>query len=87
MEKEISVANRAADAARQALETETREQRQRMAALAFKDPARLAPKIAFTEARGLLPLPVRDHNCVVLAKMTAQAARRAEFRWRRVPMP
>lgn len=58
MEKEISVANRAADAARQALEAETREQRQRMAALAFRDPARLAPKIAFAEARGLLPLPV-----------------------------
>ncbi|MGQ3284117.1 MAG: murein hydrolase activator EnvC family protein [Bosea sp. (in: a-proteobacteria)] len=58
MEKEISVANRAADAARQALEAETREQRQRMAALAFRDPARLSPKIAFAEARGLLPLPV-----------------------------
>jgi septal ring factor EnvC (AmiA/AmiB activator) len=58
MEKEISVANRAADQARQALEAETREQRQRMAALAFKDPARLSPKIAFTEARGLLALPV-----------------------------
>jgi septal ring factor EnvC (AmiA/AmiB activator) len=58
MEKEISTANRAAEAARQALEAETREQRQRMAALAFKDPARLAPKIAFAEARGLLPLPV-----------------------------
>ncbi|WP_103720974.1 murein hydrolase activator EnvC family protein [Bosea psychrotolerans] len=57
MEKEISTANRAAETARQALESETREQRQRMAALAFKDPARLAPKIAFAEARGLLPLP------------------------------
>ncbi len=57
MEKEISVANRAAESARQALEAETREQRQRMAALAFKDPARLSPKIAFAEARGLLPLP------------------------------
>lgn len=57
MEKEITSASRAADAARQALEAETREQRQRMAALAFKDPARLAPKIAFAEARGLLPLP------------------------------
>ncbi len=57
MEKEISVANRAADAAREALEAETREQRQRMAALAFRDPARLSPKIAFAEARGLLPLP------------------------------
>ena len=58
IEKEISVASRAAEAARQALESETREQRQRMAALAFKDPARLAPKIAFAEARGLLALPV-----------------------------
>src|SRR5690606_16336126 len=57
MEKEITSASRAAEAARQALEAETREQRQRMAALAFKDPARLAPKIAFAEARGLLPLP------------------------------
>lgn len=58
MEKDISVANRAADQARQALEAETREQRQRMAALAFKDPARLGPKIAFAEARGLLSMPV-----------------------------
>jgi septal ring factor EnvC (AmiA/AmiB activator) len=58
MEKEITGASRAAEAARQALEAETREQRQRMAALAFRDPARLAPKIAFAEARGLLALPV-----------------------------
>ncbi|MFN3671060.1 MAG: murein hydrolase activator EnvC family protein [Bosea sp. (in: a-proteobacteria)] len=58
MEKEISSTTRAAEAARQALEAETREQRQRMAALAFKDPARLAPRIAFSETRGLLPLPV-----------------------------
>lgn len=58
IEKEISVANKAAEAARQALEAETREQRERMTALAFRDPARLAPKIAFSEARGLLPLPV-----------------------------
>lgn len=58
IEKEISVTNKAADAARQAIEQETREQRDRMTALAFKDPARLAPKIAFAEARGLLSLPV-----------------------------
>lgn len=58
IEKEISVANKAADAARQAIEQETREQRERMTALAFKDPARLAPKIAFADARGLLSLPV-----------------------------
>jgi len=58
IEKEISVTNKAADAARQAIEQETREQRERMTALAFKDPARLAPKIAFAEAKGLLSLPV-----------------------------
>lgn len=58
IEKEISVANKAADAARKAIEQETREQRDRMTALAFKDPARLAPKIAFADARGLLSLPV-----------------------------
>lgn len=57
IEKEVTVASRAADAARLALEAETREQRQRMSALAFRDPARLAPKIAFTDAKGLLPLP------------------------------
>ncbi|KRE20675.1 hypothetical protein ASE66_07425 [Bosea sp. Root483D1] len=58
IEKDISVATRAADAARRALEAETQEQRQRMAQLAFRDPARLAPKAAFQELRGMLPLPV-----------------------------
>ncbi len=29
-----------------------------MAALAFRDPARLQPRISFAEARGLLPMPV-----------------------------
>ena len=58
IEKDISTANRAAEAARRALEAETQEQRQRMAQLAFRDPARLAPKEAFQELRGMLPLPV-----------------------------
>jgi len=58
IEKDISVATRAAEAARRALEAETQEQRQRMAQLAFRDPARLAPKAAFQELRGMLPLPV-----------------------------
>jgi len=58
IEKDISTANRAAEAARRALEAETQEQRQRMAQLAFRDPARLAPKAAFQELRGMLPLPV-----------------------------
>jgi len=58
IEKDISTANRAAEAARRAVEAETQEQRQRMAQLAFRDPARLAPKAAFQELRGMLPLPV-----------------------------
>lgn len=58
IEKDISAATRAAEAARRALEAETQEQRQRMAQLAFRDPARLAPKAAFQELRGMLPLPV-----------------------------
>lgn len=58
IEKDISAATRAAETARRALEAETQEQRQRMAQLAFRDPARLAPKAAFQELRGMLPLPV-----------------------------
>lgn len=58
IEKDISAVTRAAEAARRALEAETQEQRQRMAQLAFRDPARLAPKAAFQELRGMLPLPV-----------------------------
>jgi septal ring factor EnvC (AmiA/AmiB activator) len=39
-------------------ESQSNDQREKLAALAFKDPARLAPKIAFVDTRGLLPLPV-----------------------------
>ncbi len=35
-----------------------REARERFAAAAIRDPARLAPKVPFSEARGLLPRPV-----------------------------
>ncbi|MHB2169508.1 murein hydrolase activator EnvC family protein [Alsobacter sp. R-9] len=69
IESEIDGATRAAEEARKAaarLESEAlragtaeaRETRERIAALAFKDPARLAPKVGFGEAKGLLPLPV-----------------------------
>ncbi len=69
LESEIDGAARAADEARRsasrleeearrAVTAEARETRDRIAALAFKDPARLAPKVGFAEARGLLPLPV-----------------------------
>ncbi len=57
IEKDIAVANRAIEEARKSIEAETKGQRDRMAQLAFKDPARLAPKAAFAQLRGLLPLP------------------------------
>jgi murein hydrolase activator len=46
------------DEARKASDAQARETRERFAAAAFRDPARLAPKIPFAEARGLLPRPV-----------------------------
>jgi murein hydrolase activator len=69
IETEIESSARAAEAARQsamkaeaeareAADTQTRETREKFASLAFKDPARLAPKVSFAETRGLLPLPV-----------------------------
>ena len=56
MESEIASAQRAAEAARRAAAAQTGQEN--VAGTAFRDPARLSPKIAFAEARGLLPLPV-----------------------------
>jgi septal ring factor EnvC (AmiA/AmiB activator) len=58
MEREIAGARRAAEEARRATEEQARETRERFAQAAFRDPARLAPKVPFSEARGLLPRPV-----------------------------
>lgn len=58
MEAEISGAQRAVEEARKAAEAQQRETREKFAQLAFRDPARLAPKIPFSEAKGLLPRPV-----------------------------
>lgn len=58
MEKEIAGAKVAAEEARKAAEAQEREAKERFAQAAFRDPARLAPKIPFSEARGLLPRPV-----------------------------
>lgn len=57
IEKDIAASGKMIEEARRLGESQTREQRERMAALAQKDPARLAPKIAFADTRGLLPLP------------------------------
>jgi murein hydrolase activator len=58
MEQQIAGARQAAEEARKAGEAQEREARERFAQAAFRDPARLAPKIPFAEARGLLPQPV-----------------------------
>src|SRR5690606_18544794 len=58
MEQEIAGARRAAEEARKAAEAQERAAKERFAQAAFRDPARLAPKIPFSEARGLLPQPV-----------------------------
>ncbi|HYF56526.1 MAG TPA: peptidoglycan DD-metalloendopeptidase family protein [Salinarimonas sp.] len=58
MERDVAAAQRAAEEARRAGEAQARETRERFAALALRDPARLAPKVPFPEARGLLPTPV-----------------------------
>jgi murein hydrolase activator len=57
IEREAQVAAKAADAARVAIESQTREVRERIAALAFRDPARLQPRASFAASRGLLPKP------------------------------
>jgi septal ring factor EnvC (AmiA/AmiB activator) len=64
METEISGAQRAAEEARKAAEAQERETKERFAQLAFRDPARLAPKIPFSEARGLLPRPVSGETAL-----------------------
>ncbi len=58
MEKEIAGAQRAAEEARKAADAQEREAKERFAQAAFRDPARLAPKVPFSEARGMLPRPV-----------------------------
>jgi murein hydrolase activator len=57
IEREAQVASRAAQVALAAIESQTREVRERMAALAFRDPARLQPRASFVALRGLLPRP------------------------------
>ena len=58
MEREIAGSQRAAEEAKKATEAQARETRERFAQAAFRDPARLVPKIPFSEAKGLIPRPV-----------------------------
>ena len=56
--KAAEAARLASEAARKAADQAEAEGRSRVAALPYRDPARLAPKVPFGDARGLLPLPV-----------------------------
>lgn len=58
LDREVTQATRLAEEARRAAEAQTQATRERMAALAFRDPARLTPQAAFQDLRGRLPLPV-----------------------------
>jgi septal ring factor EnvC (AmiA/AmiB activator) len=58
MERDLGATKRASEDAKRVAEGQTHEARERFAAAAFGDPARLAPKVPFSEARGLLPRPV-----------------------------
>jgi septal ring factor EnvC (AmiA/AmiB activator) len=58
METEIAGAQKAAEEARKAAEAQDQAAKERFAQAAFRDPARLAPKIPFSDAKGMLPKPV-----------------------------
>ncbi|MGU3542360.1 murein hydrolase activator EnvC family protein [Methylobacterium sp. A52T] len=57
-EAEVAAAKRSAEEAKAAAEREVRITQERFAAAGFRDPARLAPKVHFAEARGEVPRPV-----------------------------
>jgi septal ring factor EnvC (AmiA/AmiB activator) len=62
MERNLNASARAAENARRAADNEARELRERVAAAALSDPARLAPKVPFSEAKGFVPRPASGHT-------------------------
>jgi murein hydrolase activator len=58
LQGEINNASRQAEEARRTQEAQSRETRDRMAQLAFRDPSRLSPQASFADLRGLLQQPV-----------------------------
>jgi septal ring factor EnvC (AmiA/AmiB activator) len=58
LEGDITSAQKAAEDAKRNEDARARETRERFAAAAFRDPARLTPSTPFAEARGQLPIPV-----------------------------
>ncbi|MDP4002241.1 murein hydrolase activator EnvC [Methylobacterium sp. NEAU K] len=57
-EAEVAAARKSVEEAKAAAERESRVTQERFAAAGFRDPARLAPKVHFAEARGDVPRPV-----------------------------
>ncbi|MFC0282132.1 murein hydrolase activator EnvC family protein [Camelimonas abortus] len=74
LESELATARRNTEAARKA-EAELKNAKEQLAALAFRDPARLEPKIAFADARGQLPLPVGGREIVSFGQPDATGAK------------
>ena len=58
LDRELALGNRVLEERRRALESQLREARDKLAAAATRDPARLAPRAAFPDLRGTLPWPV-----------------------------
>ncbi len=58
IDRDLSAFNRSLEESRQSQNNATRDVRQKLASASLKDPTRLAPKIAFSNMRGLLPMPV-----------------------------
>lgn len=58
MEGDAASARRAADEASRAAQAQALEAKERFSAAAGRDPVRLAPKLSFADAKGLLPRPV-----------------------------
>lgn len=58
MERDIAAARQAAETARAEIRARVDATRARFEEAAFRDPARLAPALPFSEVRGRLPLPV-----------------------------
>lgn len=58
IDRELAQGNRVLEERRRLLESQLREARDKLAAAATRDPARLTPRAAFPELRGTLPWPV-----------------------------
>lgn len=93
METEIGAASKASAAAQKADDERKRPpkltprtSRTRLAAGPFKDPARLAPAVSFTDAKGLLPMPASGTILRLMAPPMVSVAPVCACRWQHAPM-